>query len=337
MPMDKIVFTDHIPPSSSLTAARRKKIAELLGIKDETSLYFFSNGGESHFQLIFSTYLNFTCETGRNHLLTLESEERSILQAIKSLEPLGLSGKFLSVGEQGQLTAEILKERLRPRAAMLSLSIANGQTGVIHPIWDIAQICREKGLLLHLDMTHAIGSLYFHLQEIEADFFTFDVAGVGGVLVAKEKFTPCYERGDAISELDKITTYLEKKMDQIDHICTETTRLRDKWEKGIMDAFPDASIFFQNASRLPHVSAFAIPGVHANSLSYLLQKSGISISSGTLSTVLAILGIPAPLNYSALGLVLSYKTTEEEIDRALEICIPLARKLQSYSGSIYAE
>lgn len=327
----KIALNQHISSPSAPYSAQKKKIAQLLGAHDSDHLFLTSGIPEAHFQLIFSAFQNRIRETGRTHILTLEFEEETILDSIKSLEPFGIYGKFLPVNEQGQLTGQILKEEIKPRSAMLSISFANSYTGVIHPIWDLCQICREKGILLHLDITSVIGKLYFHLQDFEADFFTFGGPDIGAV-VAKEGFMPCYKNRDSLSQLNRLSNFLEEQISQMDHVGTEIARLRDKLEQGVQEAFPDALLFFQNAHRLPNISALAIPGVQAASLAYLLKLENVDIELGRLPSILKLLGVEDPLCHSGLSFGLSAQTKEEEIDRVLEILISNAKKLQSYSG-----
>ena len=69
---------------------------------------------------------------------------------------------------------EILEEALRPRTSLVSLSWANGLTGVIHPVADLAEACQAKGVCLHVDASYAIGKHYFRFEDLNIDYLTFD-------------------------------------------------------------------------------------------------------------------------------------------------------------------
>ncbi|HSX12448.1 MAG TPA: aminotransferase class V-fold PLP-dependent enzyme [Rhabdochlamydiaceae bacterium] len=307
MPMVKKLY-------SSLDIQNKKQtLLRALGANEKWHLYLTASSAESDFQVLFSTYKDYIQQTGRTHLLTLESEEKTILQPLQMLEAFGIHGKRLPIT---QLTKEILYEKIRPRTAMLSLSWASGLTGVIQPVWDIAQVCKEKEIKLHLNIESVIGKLYFQLGEIEADFFTFN-----GGIIAKEPFTPAFEdlSSDPMDALDRLQGRLDTAAEQIDHLCMETARLRDQWECGIKQQFPESQILFQNVHRLPHISVIDFPKVHAEALSYLLYQQGIHAQ---------------PVGLISLSFAFSFETSEAEIDHGIEIVISCAQKLQTYAAQL---
>ncbi len=269
-----------------------------------------SSIAESDFQVIFSTYRDFIRETGRNHLLTLETEEKTILGPIQSLESFGVYGKMLPTNEQGQLTKEILVEAIKPKVAMLSISFADHFTGVIHPIFDLAEVCREKEIKLHLNLNAVLGKLYFQLEDIDADFFTLP-----GAVIAKESFAPVFENVPSQS-LEQI---LEKAKEELDHFCTETARLRDQLERGIQERAAHCQIPFQAAHRLPHISVIAFPGLSTEALLYLLHTQGIDAKQG---------------RNHLISFELTSKTKEKEIDHWIECISDAVQKLQNYAAQL---
>lgn len=287
----------------------RDAVLRLLGADEKSHLLQTASSAESDFQVIFSIYRDYIQQTGRNHLLTLESDERTIQYPIQMLETLGVHRKTVEANSQGQLTKEMLLEKIKPRVAMLSLSWASKLTGVIQPVWDIAELCKEKGIKLHLNIENVIGALYFQLKEIEADFFTFN-----GGIIAKEPFTLAFENqsGDLLAAL-------QNRMDKMDHLCMETARLRDVWESGIKAQFPESHSPFQTVHRLPHISLLEFPGVHAEALAYLLYQQGIQAEIAGLSS---------------LSFSFSFETEEAEIDRGIKIVASCAQKLQTYAKQL---
>lgn len=339
--MAKKIFLNHNTSTYASECEIRHQSGTILNalsahVKDR--LILTSGGPESHFQVIFSTYKDLMHETGRTHLHALEMEPDSIITPIKELEKFGVCGKFLPVNAQGQLTKELLRDALKARSAMLSISWANGLTGIIHPLGDIVQICREKQVRIHVDISHVIGKLYFRLQDLDVDFVTFDAQffqgpmGVGGI-ITKESFVPCFSSGDA--HLAVLNSSLQKALDRMDHVCTETARLRDKFEQGMQEAVPDCVLFFQEAHRLPHISVMAFPGVNAESLRYLSGAQGVYVGNDPkLAATLCQIGVESSLAHCALSVALSAETTEEDIDRSIEILAGNAKTLQSYSKEL---
>ncbi len=133
-----------------------------------------SGSAEGIFDLFIDIYLNEIRETGKNNLLSFETEEPSILVSMSSLEKLGCFQKFLPIKENGTLCLNELQKALKPKTSLLSLSWANGLTGVIQPVKEIVNLCHAKGVKVHLNASHVVGKLPISFDEIGADFFSFD-------------------------------------------------------------------------------------------------------------------------------------------------------------------
>lgn len=325
-----------------------KEILDICGAEDRDQFYFFSSRAEAISHLYFSHYLDGISKTGKNHLLATNVEEAPILMSLKRMEELGCSGKILSVNGQGQLTKEILEGAIGPRTSLLSLSWANGLTGVIHPVEDIAELCREKGVQLHVDASSVLGKRYFRLEDLPIDFLTFEgnlvhaPQGTAGLII-KEKvpFTPAVSlmAGRSAWGISALAAALEKNGLMFDHMCLETARLRDRFEKGLVAAIPDAFVLFSQAERLPNCTAIAFPGAESDALLYLLNKKGVYASLGgghtqKLFHVLVASGVEMSIAHSALSFSLSFETTEEEIEYAIEAITASVLQLRSCSAMI---
>lgn len=326
-------------------------ILNTLGAKKEDRFYFFPSSADAIHHLYQSHYFDSIRQTGKNHIVTTNIEEASVLMSLKRLEELGCRSKVLSVNSQGQLTKNILEEALRPRTSLVSVSWTNGLTGVIHPIADLADCCSAKDVRLHVDASYVIGKQYFRFEDLNVDFLTFDGSvlhapkGTAGILV-KEKTafsSPISSMmGIPVGAVASLAKGLEEVQQVIDYVCLETARLRDKLEEGIQKGFPEAQVLFQQAERLPNCSAIAFPGVASEALLFLLNRRGIYASLGgghsqKLSHVLAASGIDPILAQSALSFSLSFETKEEEIDEAIKIIIDCAHKLKNLSFNFFKE
>jgi len=128
----------------------------------------------------------------------------------------------------------------------------------------------------------------------------------------------------------------EEALDARDLVCMEVARLRDLFEKGILDKIPNATIFFQNQQRLPHISAIAFPGVANEALLYRINRRGVyaSIGGGNFQQIALILqasGADESLAQSALSFSLSRETTDDEIERAVVIIAEEVAELRKLS------
>ena len=320
-----------------------KKIYASLGALETDSFFLTSGSAENSTQIFFSHYLETVKETGKNHFLISPLEEAPSILSLNRLETLGCFGKMLSLNSSGHIETETLKAAISPKTSLVSLSWANGLTGVIQPLHELMTICQEKEVLLHVDVSTVIGKLFFRFQDLTCDFMTFDgekihaPKGVGGIFV-KEK-TPfssvtSHAPHHNTPALFSLRATLETLEEQFDVTCIETARLRDKLEKTLQEHLPDTVIFFQDVDRLPHVTALGFPGVYHEALLFLLHRRGVYASMGggfsqKLSHLLKACGIPEPLASCALSFSLSHETTEADIDYALDVIISSVKKLKA--------
>jgi cysteine desulfurase len=326
----------HFPISTSLI-----KIYELLGAKDTDTFFCTSSGAMAVSEVFLSTYLSYVKETGRTLFLSTDLEEAPFLHSLKRMEKFRCSGKTLKVNHFGQLTGDLFAEQLRPRSALLSISWANGLTGVIHPLQDLASICKEKGVLLHVDVSSCIGKQFFKFEDLAADFMTFD----GSIIHAPQGHAAVFVKsGENFSNLSQglssestssviiLAEALDNASQQIDHVCTEVARLRDRLESNLQKALPLATFPFKEADRLPNVSVVCFPGVMNEALLYLLNAKGVCATIGggkyqKLSHILKLCQIDPILALGAVSFSLSYETTQDQIDKASNIIIDAYQQL----------
>lgn len=330
-----------------------KSVYSLLGAGPEDSFVFTSSGAEAVNQAIFSSYLNVTLSTGKNHFLVGHADEAPALMSINRLEKMGCVGKMIDASPEGIITSEMVAEALSPRTALLSLSWANGLTGVIQPVKEIAQLCKERGVLFHLDATHVLGRLFYQLDEIGPDFLTFNgdhlhaPQGTGGLLIRSGvSVSPLIagglEQGGLragsmnVPALVALGVAARETEEARDLVCTEVARLRDQFEAGIQAVLPDSVIFFKDSERLPHCTAIGFPGIANEALLYALNRKNVfaSIGGGSFQQIALVLiaaGIPASLAHTAIHFSLSRYNHEEEIERAITLISEAVQLLKKCS------
>ena len=324
------------------------KIYDNVGAAAEDQLFFFANTAESTQQIFLHAYAQFLRESGKTHILSTHVEEAPILLSLKKMEKLGCTGKLTAVSSRGQLTAELLEEAIRPRTGLVSLSWANGLTGVIHPLQDIAEVCKQKRVLLHVDASYILGRQFFRFQDLHVDFLTFDGAffhamkGAAAAITKPKSLMPPMMMGhssDNVAGIVCLAEALEHAIEQFEHVCMETARLRDKLQEGLVQGGIGAHVFYKDSERLPNTSAIAFPGVSNESLLYRLNALGIYATMGgghfqKLSHLLVSSGIEESLAHSALSFSLSYETTEAEIDYVVDAIIRSVTDLKTLSSHL---
>lgn len=331
-------------------------IYALIGAKEKDSVVFTSSGAEAINHALCSTYFDVTRTTGKNQFITSQIDEAPTILCIGRLEQMGCVGKMVQPDKNGKVTAEAIAETISPRTAMVSLSWANGMTGVIQPVAEIASLCKERGIRLHLDATHVLGKLFYNLEDIEADFISFNgdhlhaPKGTGGLYVKEGVACSPFIVGGleqagqragsySVGGLASLGCAAKEAIEARDYICTEIARLRDKLEQGILTSYPEAVLFFGNQERLPHCTVIGFPGIVNEALLYALNRKQLfaSIGGGCFQQIALLLtasGISEPLAQSAVHFSLSRETTEEEIDRAIEIIVDTAKKLRKLSSTL---
>jgi cysteine desulfurase len=330
----------------------------LIGAKESDQVILTSSGAEAVNHVVSSVHRDVTLSTGKNQFLTSKTDEASAIMAISHLEPFGCVGKMIDVNPQGIVTAQALADCLSPRTALVSLSWANGLTGVIQPIAEIADLCRQRGVRLHLDATHVLGKLFYELEEVNADYITFNgdqlhgPKGTGVLYIKQGVRCSPFIFGSAdqggmragglnVPGLAGLATAAQEALDSRDLLCTETARLRNQLEQGILKGFPQAKICFKEQERLPHCTTILFPGIANEALLFALNRRGVCASIGggnfqQLGLLLGFCGIEETLAHSAISFSLSRYTAEEEIDRAIAIIVESAQMLSRLSEQIIA-
>src|ERR1700722_7365860 len=255
----------------------KKQILKSLGDQEQSVFHFCASGAEAINNVFFSHYFETVRHTGQNHILTGQLESAPILFSLQRLEEFGCATKLLCPNAQGQINKDILLKAIRPRTGLLSLSWAQGLTGVIHPISDLAEICLEKNIAFHVDASPILGKLYFRLEDLPIDFFTFDgrlihsSQGTGGLITKKKTpFSPLITGNTSppISGMIALEEALHQNAHLCDHIWLETAGLRDKLEREIKRALSDTVVFFEHVERLPNCSAMGFPYISGEALLY---------------------------------------------------------------------
>ncbi len=333
-----------------------RTIGDFFGSGEKDRFVFTSSGAEAVNQVLWSVFLEVSRKEGKCHFTASCLEDAPTMQSLKRLEELGSYVKIAPVNGQGQIDVAELAKQINPRTALISVTAAQGLTGVIQPIEEIVHLAKEKKVLLHVDATYSTGKQVLPFSESGIDYLTFSgdrihsVKGSGG-LFAKEgsPLAPLIlggsEQGgfrggsfDAPSFM-ALAAAVQQTSLYIDAMGLEGARLRDLLESEIVRLAPGAKPLFADVLRLPNTTAIVFPNVHCEALLYSLNRRGVFAAMGgpyaqQLSRVLMASSIPDREAVCALSFSLSRMTTEEEILQAARIIGETVQRLQTISKDL---
>ena len=350
-------------PSSAHTFGRRvrqsvevarEQVAELLGARDAGEIIFTSCGSESDNWAIRGVLEE---HIDKRHIITSRVEHEAVRNLCERLEKSGYEITWLDVNEEGHLDLEALRASLRPDTALVSLMLANNETGVLFPINEIGRIVRENSdALFHVDGIQAVGKIPINLKATPVDLFSisghkfYAPKGVGALYLRSGlKLAPFIigggqERGrragtEAVPYIVALgrACELAQKFDGHSHIRT----LRDRLENTILDSIPNARLngTRDGERRLPNTSNISFEYVEGENILAQLDAAGISVSTGSAcnsesheaSAVLRAMNIPYTAARGSIRFSLGRYNTEREIDYTLEVLPGIIKRLVEMS------
>jgi cysteine desulfurase len=320
----------------------RDRLAELLGAKPH-ELIFTSSGTESN-NLAVLGLARAHADRGR-HLICASTEHHAVLHAFEHLGRRELFDvTFLPVDQNGRIDPEELDRSIRDDTILVSVMTANNETGALQPMDVIAEVCRERGVLLHSDMVQSFGKVETRLGDsgLTAASFAahkfYGPKGAGllylraGVPIDAVQFGGAHEnqRRPGTENVPAIAGMAAAADWTLRDRAQEQERekvLRDRlWER-IAEAFPAATQNGDPSQRLANTLNVSFAGLSSETILMALDLEGICASSGSAcmvgsvmaSHVLLAMGLPATLAGSAVRFSLGRETTEQEIEDAGEI------------------
>lgn len=323
--------------------SRYQALYDLVGADEEDTCVFTSSGAEAVNQALWSVFLEKAKKEGKCHFVTSPLEDASSQQMMQRLEEFGCFVKVAPLQASGQIDVEKLSSLINPRTALVSVTLVDGLTGVLQPIAEIAAVCKEKNVLLHVDASYAVGKLYLSFMDLGVDYLTFSgdrmhaLKSSGALFVkAGVPLSPLILGGSFdMASFTALAAAAAQTQLFTDRMGLETARLRDLLEFELIKRIPNACSLFANELRLPNVALLSFPGAHAEALFYLLQRRKLFASSGdSLQQILLSAGFTSEIAETALSFSLSRYTTEEEIYQAISLIVDVALHLQSISAGV---
>jgi cysteine desulfurase len=334
--------------------AGRRQVAALIGASAK-EIVFTSGATESNNLALKGVAHAF--RSRGNHIVTLTTEHKAVLDSCHHLEDEGFAVTYLGVGRDGLVDLDALRDAITDRTILVSVMAANNEIGVLQPIAAIGAIARERGVLFHTDAVQAIGKVPFDVSKLPVDLAsmtahkTYGPKGVGALYVrrgeVKLELEPLmdgggHERGLRSGTLNVPGIVGFGKAAEIAkaEMATESPRLavlRDRLLAALRAEVSDLHVNGSLDARLPHNLNVSFPGVPGESL--LLGIDDICVSAGSACSsgseeppyVLKALGMDADLARASIRFGLGRYTTEEEIDYTAGKVAAVVRQLRQTS------
>ena len=330
-------------------AEAREKVAALINASPR-EIIFTSCGTESNNAAINSAL---AIQPGKRHIITTVIEHSANIKFGQSLEKRGCEVTWIPVDRAGQLDVHEIHEAIREDTAIVSVMMANNETGVIYPIEEIAAICRAKGVPFHTDAVQTPGKLKLDVKAMEVDFLSLSAhklhapKGIGLLYVRKGvSFQPYVMGGgqeqgrrggtENVANIVAFGKAAEIAMASLEDNLDRIRALRDRMEGGIMDAIDGVTRNGAKEPRLANTSNLSFANCEAEAILLLLDRERICASSGSACTtgslapshVLTAMGLTPELAISAVRLSLSKYSTDEEVDHLLAKMPEIIAKLR---------
>jgi cysteine desulfurase len=315
----------------------REQMAELIGA--EAREIIFTSGATESNNLALRGVAGMYRQKG-NHLITVVTEHKAILDPAKRLQREGFEVTFLPVDHYGRITTEQVAAAITDKTILVSVMAANNEIGTLQPIAEIGRLCKERGVLFHTDAAQAAGKISLDVEAMGVDLLSLSAhkmygpKGVGALYVRRReprvRLEPILDGGGHEGGLRSGTVPVplvvgfgkacELCRQEISAEAERLRSLRERLRAGIMDRLTDVHLNGHPSERLPGTLNLSFAYVKGDAL--MMGLKNVAISSGSACTsaslepsyVLKALGVDDELAHSSIRFGLGRFNTEEEVD-----------------------
>jgi len=334
--------------------AARKSVASLIGA--DVKEIIFTSGSTEGCNLALRGVFGMYASKG-NHIITVKTEHKAVLDTCKDLQKVGAEVTFLNVSKDGMIDLQELKNAITPKTILIAVMYANNETGVIQPVKEIGAIAKQHNVLFFSDATQAVGKIPVSVVDDGIDLLAlsshkiYGSKGTGALYVRRRnprvKITPQITGGAQENNLRSGTLNVPAivGLGRACEICNtvieqESARLKSLRDYLQVELLTIDESYVNGAlqSRLPHICNISFKSLSSSQLLSILNKtlaisSGSACTSGSLdaSFVLKAMGIEDGLARGAIRFSMGRFSTKEEIDFAIEQVKAAVKKLRSES------
>ncbi len=330
----------------------RAEVAKLVNC-DPKEIIWTSGATESN-NLAIKGAAQFYKSKGK-HLITVRTEHKAVLDTMRELERQGFEVTYLDVQENGLLDLDVLKAAIRPDTILISVMYVNNEIGVIQDIPAIGELCREKGILFHVDSAQATGKVHIDLAALKVDLMSFSAhktygpKGIGALYVRRKPRVRLeaqmhgggHERGFrsgtlATHQIVGMGEAFRLAREEMDSENARILALRDRLWAGLSE-MEEVYVNGDMTQRVPHNLNVSFNFVEGESM--IMAIKDLAVSSGSACTsaslepsyVLRALGRNDELAHSSIRFSIGRFTTEAEIDYTIELMKSKIHKLRELS------
>ena len=332
----------------------REQVARLIGAAETSEIVFTSCGSESDNWAIRGALAT---QPRKKHIITTQVEHEAVRNLCRLLEQEGYEVTWLGVDNNGELDLEELRSALRPDTGLVSIMLANNETGVLFPIKEIGRIVKEKSeAVFHVDGVQAVGKIPIDLKSTQVDLFALSghklhaPQGIGALYIRKGLSLPSFiiggaqEQGrragtSAVPNIVGLGAACQLAVDDDNHELIE--RLRNRLEDEILAKIPNARLngVADRSKRLPNTSNISFEYVDGQNILMHLDEEGICVSTGSAchstthesSPTLRAMNVPFTAAQGSIRFSLGRYNTEADIDTTLRVLPAIIEKLAAMS------
>ncbi len=339
--------------AEELIEIARKQVADLIHA-DPKEIFFTSGATESN-NIAIKGVANFYGQSGKNHIITISTEHKCVINSARDLEQEGFEVTFLPVQQNGLIDLAQLEAAMTDKTCLVSIMAVNNEIGVIQPLAEIGALCRKKGVFFHTDAAQAFGKIPLNVDEMKIDLMSisghkiYGPKGVGAIYVRRKPRVRIksiisgggQERGirsgtlatPLVVGLGKAAEIAKNEMEK-DH--AHIKKLSDKMYNAVMQN----KFVYLNGDREHRYAGnlnFSFAGIEGESM--IMAIKDLAVSSGSACTssslepsyVLHSLGVEDELAHTSIRFGIGRFTTEEEIDYAINLLQSKIQKLRDLS------
>src|SRR4051812_10430588 len=337
--------------AKALIDEARSAVAVLLG-GDPSEIVFTSGGTESD-NLAIRGAADALEPTGRRHLIASGIEHEAVLNTFKALARRGWRTTILPVDQSGIVSPDRLRDVIDDETALVSVMHANNEIGTIQPVAALAAIAHEHGALMHTDAVQSAGKIPVDVRALGVDLLSLSAhkfngpKGAGALWIKRgTRMQPTVTGGkhernrragtENVAAIAGLGTAAALAAGKMTIEAARVSALRDRLEAGILRDVTGTAVNGAREARVPNTTNISFERVEAESLLIALDLEGIAVStgsacsSGTLepSHVLKAMGLPTHRTQNSLRFSLGLYSTEEEVDRVVDVLPRLVEKLR---------
>ena len=332
----------------------RQEVAELIGAADASEVVFTSCGSESDNWAINGALAT---QPEKKHIVTTQVEHEAVRNLCQQLETQGYEVSWIGVNSEGELDMEGLRQALRDDTAIVSVMLANNETGVLFPISEIGQLVRERtNALFHVDGVQAVGKLPIDLKSWQVDLFALSghkfhaPQGIGALYMRRGVDLPSFIVGGKQEDGRRAGTSAvpgivglgaASRLARLEDDHDTILDLRNLLEDSILNEIPNARLNgpADRTKRLPNTSNISFEYVEGQNILTHLDEAGIYVSTGSAchssshesSPTLRAMNVPYTAAQGSVRFSVGRYNTEAEIRETLTVLPGIIKKLVDMS------